>query len=143
MPQSVADLFADWQGLFGRHRNIDLWRAVPHCCFMVSLARKELCCMDTPKLAKYPCQTSVLVRHAQKMYPLRTREKIFFYSVYGPNTVMTCQVHLGHGRGEKRGRYSASLALFFEFSLLQSHSAVDHCISATSKAIPPLPKFYW
>ena len=31
MPQSVADLFASWQGPFGRQCNIDLWRAVPHC----------------------------------------------------------------------------------------------------------------
>ena len=31
MPQSVANLFASWQGLFGRQCNIDLWRAVPHC----------------------------------------------------------------------------------------------------------------
>ena len=31
MPQSVADLFASWQGPFGRQRNIDLWQVVPHC----------------------------------------------------------------------------------------------------------------
>ena len=31
MPQSVANLFTSWQGPFGRQRNIDLWRAVPHC----------------------------------------------------------------------------------------------------------------
>ena len=31
MPQSVADLFASWQGPFGRQRNIDLWWTVPHC----------------------------------------------------------------------------------------------------------------
>ena len=31
MPQSVADLFASWQGPFGRQHNIDLWWAVPHC----------------------------------------------------------------------------------------------------------------
>ena len=30
-PQSVTDLFASWQGPFGRQRNIDLWRAVLHC----------------------------------------------------------------------------------------------------------------
>ena len=29
MSQSVADLFASWQGPFGRQRIIDLWRAVP------------------------------------------------------------------------------------------------------------------
>ena len=26
MPQSVTDLFTAWQGPFGRHCNIDLWR---------------------------------------------------------------------------------------------------------------------
>ena len=31
MPQSVANLFTSWQGPFSRQRNIDLWRAVPHC----------------------------------------------------------------------------------------------------------------
>uniref|UniRef100_A0A7N2MUL3 Protein kinase domain-containing protein n=1 Tax=Quercus lobata TaxID=97700 RepID=A0A7N2MUL3_QUELO len=41
----------------------------------------------------------------------------------------------------KRRRYSASLALFSEFSLLQSHSAVDRRISVTNDVIPPLPKF--
>ena len=40
MPQSVADLFASWQGPFGRQHTIDLWQAVPHCV-MVSLAEKE------------------------------------------------------------------------------------------------------
>ena len=31
MPHSVTDLFSSWQGSFGGHRSIDLWRAVPHC----------------------------------------------------------------------------------------------------------------
>ena len=31
MPQSVADLFASWQGPFGRQHNIDLCLADPHC----------------------------------------------------------------------------------------------------------------
>ena len=31
MLQSVTDLFSSWQGSFGRHWSIDLWRAVPHC----------------------------------------------------------------------------------------------------------------
>ena len=31
VPQSVTDLFAAWQGPFGRHRNIDLWMAVLYC----------------------------------------------------------------------------------------------------------------
>uniref|UniRef100_A0A7N2KWR0 Major facilitator superfamily (MFS) profile domain-containing protein n=1 Tax=Quercus lobata TaxID=97700 RepID=A0A7N2KWR0_QUELO len=54
--------------------------------------------------------------------------------------VMTRRVHLGHGRGEKRRRYSASLALFFEFSLLRSHSAVDRCISVTKQSHSTLAK---
>ena len=31
MPQKVIELFESWQGRFRRHRNIDLWRIVPHC----------------------------------------------------------------------------------------------------------------
>ena len=31
MPQKVIELFESWQGRFGRHRNIELWRIVPHC----------------------------------------------------------------------------------------------------------------
>ena len=28
---SVFDLFLSWQGFFGGHKSIDLWRIVPHC----------------------------------------------------------------------------------------------------------------
>ena len=31
MPHKVIELFKSWQGKFGRHRNIDFWRLVPHC----------------------------------------------------------------------------------------------------------------
>ena len=31
MPRKVIELFESWQGMFGRHRNIVLWRIVPHC----------------------------------------------------------------------------------------------------------------
>ena len=31
MPLKVIGLFESWQGMFGRHHNIDLWRLVPHC----------------------------------------------------------------------------------------------------------------
>ena len=31
MPQKVIELFESWQGRFGRHRNIELWKIVPHC----------------------------------------------------------------------------------------------------------------
>ena len=31
MPQKVFELFESWQGKFGRHRNIELWRIVPYC----------------------------------------------------------------------------------------------------------------
>ena len=30
MPQKVIELFESWQGMFRRHRNIELWRIVPH-----------------------------------------------------------------------------------------------------------------
>ena len=31
MPHKVIELFESWQCMFGRHRNIELWRIVPHC----------------------------------------------------------------------------------------------------------------
>ena len=31
LPHGFSDLFLSWQGSFGGHRSIDLWRAVPHC----------------------------------------------------------------------------------------------------------------
>ena len=33
MPYKVIELLASWQGKFGRHQNIDLWRFVPHGLF--------------------------------------------------------------------------------------------------------------
>ena len=33
MPHKVIELLAFWQGKFRRHRNIDLWRIVPHILF--------------------------------------------------------------------------------------------------------------
>jgi hypothetical protein len=31
MPKQVVDLFDCWQGNFGRHQNVSVWRAIPHC----------------------------------------------------------------------------------------------------------------
>ena len=31
MPHKVIEFFKSWQGMFGQHQNIDLWRLVPHC----------------------------------------------------------------------------------------------------------------
>ena len=31
IPHGVSDLFSSWQGSFGGHWSIDLWRAVPYC----------------------------------------------------------------------------------------------------------------
>ena len=31
MPHTVLELFEAWQGKFGRHRHIDVWKLVPHC----------------------------------------------------------------------------------------------------------------
>ena len=33
MLYKVSKVLASWQGKFGRHRNIGLWRFVPHCFF--------------------------------------------------------------------------------------------------------------
>jgi hypothetical protein len=31
MPRRVVDLLTCWQGELGRHRHIEIWKAVPHC----------------------------------------------------------------------------------------------------------------
>uniref|UniRef100_A0A2N9GHU0 Uncharacterized protein n=1 Tax=Fagus sylvatica TaxID=28930 RepID=A0A2N9GHU0_FAGSY len=31
MPRRVVDLFDCWQGKFGQHWNVSIWRAIPHC----------------------------------------------------------------------------------------------------------------
>ena len=31
MPKRVVDLLSCWQGKMGRHRNIEIWGAIPHC----------------------------------------------------------------------------------------------------------------
>ena len=33
MPYKVSEVLVSWQGKFGTHRNIGLWRFVPHCLF--------------------------------------------------------------------------------------------------------------
>ena len=44
MPMSVVELFACWQGRFGRHRNGDIWMVVPHCLIVWCgvFGRKEI-----------------------------------------------------------------------------------------------------
>uniref|UniRef100_A0A2N9EY67 Anaphase-promoting complex subunit 5 n=1 Tax=Fagus sylvatica TaxID=28930 RepID=A0A2N9EY67_FAGSY len=31
MPRRVVDLLACWQGKLGKHQNIEIWKAIPHC----------------------------------------------------------------------------------------------------------------
>jgi hypothetical protein len=31
MPRRVVDLLDCWQGRLGRHQNIEIWKAIPHC----------------------------------------------------------------------------------------------------------------
>jgi hypothetical protein len=31
MPRQVVDLLTCWQGSWGRHRHIEIWKAIPHC----------------------------------------------------------------------------------------------------------------
>ena len=31
VPQRALDLLASWQGSFGQHRNVAIWKLVPHC----------------------------------------------------------------------------------------------------------------
>ena len=31
MPRWVVDLLDRWQGRMGRHRHIEIWKAIPHC----------------------------------------------------------------------------------------------------------------
>jgi len=46
MPYHVRELLASWQGKFGRHRNIDLWRFVPHCLFWCLWRKRNARCFE-------------------------------------------------------------------------------------------------
>ena len=41
LPSQEKVLLASWQGSFGRHRNVAIWRLVPHLLDVVYLAREE------------------------------------------------------------------------------------------------------
>ena len=47
MPGRVFNLLASWQGCFGRHRNSEIWKAIPHClmcCFWRERNARNLGC---------------------------------------------------------------------------------------------------
>ena len=46
MPHKVSELLALWQGKFGRHQNIDLWRFVPHCLFWCLWRERNARCFE-------------------------------------------------------------------------------------------------
>ena len=53
MPYKVSEVLSSWQGKFGRHRNIALWRFVPHCLFWsLQQGRNAICFED--------CEQSIL-----------------------------------------------------------------------------------
>ena len=46
MPYKVSELLASWQGKFGMHRNIDLWRFVPHFLFWFLWREQKAKCFE-------------------------------------------------------------------------------------------------
>ena len=44
-----SDLFSSWQGSFGGHRSINLWRAVPHCILWCILRERISRCFEGKK----------------------------------------------------------------------------------------------
>jgi hypothetical protein len=41
MPRRVVDLLTCWQGKLGRHRHIEIWKAVPHCLMWCHWKERE------------------------------------------------------------------------------------------------------
>ena len=39
-------MFESWQGKFGRHCNIDLWRLVPHCLMLFVWSERNARCFE-------------------------------------------------------------------------------------------------
>ena len=46
MPHGVSDLFSSWQGSFGGHWSIDLWRAVPLCVLWCTWWERNSRCFE-------------------------------------------------------------------------------------------------
>ena len=46
MPHKVIEVFESWQGTFGRHRNIGLWRLVPHCLVWCIWSERNARCFE-------------------------------------------------------------------------------------------------
>ena len=46
MPLKVIEVFESWQDKFGRHRNIDLWRLVPHCLMWCIWSKRNAHCFE-------------------------------------------------------------------------------------------------
>ena len=42
----VIELFESWQGTFGRHRNINFWRFVPHCLMWCIWSERNARCFE-------------------------------------------------------------------------------------------------
>ena len=53
MPYKVSELLAPWQEKFGSHRNIGLWRFVPHCLFWCLWWEQNARCFED-------CERSIL-----------------------------------------------------------------------------------
>ena len=46
MPHKVIEMFKSWQGKFGRHRNIEFWRIVPHCLMWCIWSKRNARCFE-------------------------------------------------------------------------------------------------
>ena len=88
MPLMVIELSESWQGTFGRHRNINFWRLVPHCLMWCIWGERNARCFEGCKQSLLEIKS--LMREMQENYYLvlfMFASQLYFY-VLGPISLL-------------------------------------------------------
>ena len=84
MPYKVSELLASWQGKFGRHRNIDLWRSETHCLFWCLWWEQNTRCFED-------CERSILDIKSFFFHTLLDWSVVFpFYTCFSLSDLIDC-----------------------------------------------------
>jgi hypothetical protein len=52
MPRHLVDLLDFWQGKLGRHRHIEIWKAIPHCLMWCIWRERNTRSLELLRIAK-------------------------------------------------------------------------------------------
>ena len=89
MPQKVIELFESWQGKFGRHRHIELWRIVPNCLLWCIWREKNTRSFEG-------CERSMLEIESSFLHTLLDWSVVFFHFSYSSLPVLLDRCNLGY-----------------------------------------------